>query len=228
MIKIVGYNEKTSKQYATQQQKNQKGKSIFSEQETNDILNICMSLICFSSHFDKIQINSIDENNKKPFYFSNIKQIISDVFSYISHFDHLPTNIINTIAWSSVLIIFDEVCSNKNVRIIQQCLKSIVNGTNINKLSAAFVSTSAIESLSPICKLICEIDENLITKYLFLPFLDNVIEFVTKSGTITIQFHSNCMRFYTFTIALKYVKIACDFYGFAIVIKYIKFCIQFT
>ena len=191
MQSIVGYdgNNKLSQKYIPK-----KANSIFQKQEANDSLTIAMSLICFAAHFDNLRINTfpIDNDDKKNnnnslLTFSQIKTTINNIFSYIAHFDNLPINIINTVIWGSVLIIYDEVSSTKDIKIISTAIRSIVNGTNINKLRMAKIATRAIESLSPICDQICEINSNLISKNLFKPFLENIQEFVKNAGNKDLQ-----------------------------------------
>ena len=207
MESVVGFEKMQQHRYTAKRHK--WSVAVFHEQEANDALTIGMSLICFAAHFQSLDIvpfpnlkgdadNDNDGNDGNGTAsesktdepdgddgiakFEEITSRVCDVFFFLAHFDNLPLSIVNTVIWGSVLLIYDQVSSTKDLKIISCAIKAIVDGTSVDKLGMAEVATRAIESLSPICNQICDIDSQLVTDKLFGPFLQNMLQFVKKAA----------------------------------------------
>ncbi|ETO25770.1 hypothetical protein RFI_11371 [Reticulomyxa filosa] len=154
---------------------------------TIQVLSIASTLISCGTHFQACQMNQISSNTLDKCEFADLKLVILEAFENSYQLSEEKSEFANLIVSGLTVLIFDELSSTQNPKILERALRCLVNCTSPTKLSYGAHAARALDGLSTVCKQLTEVSSELVLDILFPDLLRHSLEYVTMATASTVS-----------------------------------------
>ncbi|ETO04486.1 hypothetical protein RFI_32913 [Reticulomyxa filosa] len=161
-------------------------------EDITDLLTIASSLISSATHFSTCKIVNSQTKAKasgaSAWKFTDLKQIFLQAYKNASEKQlEAKPDFANLVISGLTLIIFDELASTRDAKVLKTALRCIVSCTNPKKLSYGMYAARALDGLSTVCGQLVEIDQDLVVDTMFPNLVNHTMEFLKLTMAATVS-----------------------------------------